>query len=132
AIQLARWAGLIIFTTASQRHEDHLQKLGASVVTDYRSPTVVEDLLSATARAGTKISRVIDAISTPETLPMALRVLHASSTVERKLAYTLPWPKDVDAPCEIETTRIVASEIGGRREDLATWIYSDMLSKLLE
>lgn len=132
AVQLARRAGLAVYTTASKRHHEHLEKLGVSIVVDYRSPTAVKDVLSAAARAGTGISCAFDAISTPETLPKVLRVLDESSAAEKKLAYTLPWPEDVEEPRGIETTRIIASEIGSRREDLAKWVCGDMLPRWLE
>lgn len=132
AVQLARRAGLTVFTTASERHHAHLKKLGASAVVDYRSPTAMEDLISAAARAKTEIPYAIDAISTKETLPTVLRILHASQTTEKKLAYTLPWPENIDGPDGIEATRIIASDIGSRRKDLAIWMCGDVLPKWLE
>lgn len=132
AVQLARRAGHTVYTAASKRHHAHLVKIGACFVVDYRAPTAVEDLLSAAASGGTGISCAIDAISTPETIPEVLKVLYASPSLERKLAYTLPWPEDIDNPRGIEATRIIASEICSRREDLAIWMCGDVLPKWLE
>lgn len=45
AIQLAVAAGYDVLTTASPRNFDHVTSLGASRVFDYRSPTVVRDII---------------------------------------------------------------------------------------
>jgi Zn-dependent alcohol dehydrogenase len=47
AIQLATAAGYEVIATASPRNHDYLKKLGAVEVFDYRSPTVVRDIISA-------------------------------------------------------------------------------------
>jgi hypothetical protein len=46
-IQLATAAGYEVIATASPRNHDYLKKLGAVNVFDYRSPTVVRDIISA-------------------------------------------------------------------------------------
>ncbi|KAL2017952.1 hypothetical protein VTK56DRAFT_1484 [Thermocarpiscus australiensis] len=47
AIQLAVASGYEVFTTASPRNWDYCKSLGASRVFDYRSPTVVQDLVDS-------------------------------------------------------------------------------------
>lgn len=47
AIQLAVAAGYEVITTASPKNFDYVKKLGASQVFDYKSPTVVSDLVDA-------------------------------------------------------------------------------------
>lgn len=47
AIQLAVASGYDVFTTASPKNWDYCKSLGASRVFDYRSPTVVQDLVNA-------------------------------------------------------------------------------------
>ncbi|KAI4181041.1 MAG: hypothetical protein L6R41_006853 [Letrouitia leprolyta] len=47
AIQLAVASGYKVFTTASTRNFDYVRQLGASEVWDYRSPTVVSDIIKA-------------------------------------------------------------------------------------
>ncbi|MGY2896651.1 zinc-binding alcohol dehydrogenase family protein [Deinococcus sp. UYEF24] len=47
AIQLAVAAGYEVVTTASPRNFEHVRALGASQVFDYRSETVVQDLIAA-------------------------------------------------------------------------------------
>lgn len=47
AIQLARAAGLEVLTTVSKTNFEYVKKLGASMVFDYTSESVVEDVISA-------------------------------------------------------------------------------------
>lgn len=47
AIQLVREAGLEVLTTASEKNFEYVKGLGASVVFDYTSESVVEDVVSA-------------------------------------------------------------------------------------
>lgn len=47
AIQLAVASGYEVFTTSSPRNFEYCKSLGASQVFDYRSPTVVSDLVAA-------------------------------------------------------------------------------------
>lgn len=47
AIQLATAAGYDVVTTASPKNFDYVRRLGASQVFDYRSKTVVEDIIKA-------------------------------------------------------------------------------------
>lgn len=47
AIQLATAAGYEVITTAGPRNHDLLRKLGAVAVFDYKSPSVVEDIVAA-------------------------------------------------------------------------------------
>ena len=47
AVQLAAAAGYEVITTASPRNFDYVKSLGASQVFDYRSPSVVADIITA-------------------------------------------------------------------------------------
>ena len=47
AIQLARAAGYEVITTASPKNHEYVKRLGACEVFDYRSPTVVRDVVRA-------------------------------------------------------------------------------------
>ncbi|KAJ5156448.1 hypothetical protein N7492_009251 [Penicillium capsulatum] len=47
AIQLAAASGYEVFTTASPKSRDYVQKLGAAQVFDYKSETVIQDIIAA-------------------------------------------------------------------------------------
>ncbi|KAL7792423.1 GroES-like protein [Trichoderma ceciliae] len=59
-IQFAKLSGYKVITTASPRNFDYLKSLGADAVFDYRSPTVVEDIVAA---AGGELTLAWDCIS---------------------------------------------------------------------
>ncbi|RFU75760.1 hypothetical protein TARUN_6519 [Trichoderma arundinaceum] len=46
-IQFAKASGYKVITTSSPRNFDYLKSLGADVVLDYKSPTVVDDIIAA-------------------------------------------------------------------------------------
>ncbi|KAL3473998.1 chaperonin 10-like protein [Aspergillus californicus] len=46
AIQLAKAAGLTVYTTCSPHNFDHVRDLGADKVFDYNFPTVIEDIVA--------------------------------------------------------------------------------------
>lgn len=66
AIQLAVASGFKVVSTASKRNHDTVRALGASIVLDYKSPTVVSDAVEALKDCD--LAGCYDAISEPETL----------------------------------------------------------------
>jgi len=61
AVQLAAASGLRVIATASPSNHQFVKYLGASVVFDYRSPTVVNDIVNELR--GNEIAGIYDAIS---------------------------------------------------------------------
>ncbi|GAB1319869.1 Enoyl reductase (ER) domain-containing protein [Madurella fahalii] len=124
-IQLARLMGFTVYATASARHHSYLRSLGASVLVDYRSPTAVEDLVSAAEKAGKQILYAVDTVSTKETLSLTSEVLSrfASSETTSKLATLLPWPADqMPRPAGIESEMVYGNVLWDSRRDLAAWL----------
>ncbi|KAF7537820.1 hypothetical protein G7054_g3419 [Neopestalotiopsis clavispora] len=75
AIQLAVASGLEVVTTASPRNFDHCRRLGAKLVFDYSSATVVEDLVAAIEGSG-QVAGAFAAVSQPsEVITTVARVL---------------------------------------------------------
>ncbi|EMD38824.1 hypothetical protein CERSUDRAFT_72108 [Gelatoporia subvermispora B] len=101
AIQLAVLSGFRVITTASSRHSAYLQSLGASVVIDRSSLTVVADIVGA---AGAAVKYVVDAISLPDTLSQAAQVLQP----EGKLAIVLRASDEALAPARQKNVKIVS------------------------
>ncbi|KAL2270617.1 hypothetical protein VTJ83DRAFT_2801 [Remersonia thermophila] len=136
-VQFARLAGLVVFATASPQHHDRVRALGATAVVDYRSPTVVEDLLAAAREAGTPITLALDAISTEETLPLVARVLAESedgpgSDRKKILATLLPWPDTVARPESVQVLWVAGQRIWKERIDLGRLVFNKLLGKWLE
>ncbi|KAK1758154.1 zinc-binding alcohol dehydrogenase domain-containing protein cipB [Echria macrotheca] len=129
AIQLARQAGLTIFTTASKKHHDWVRSLGADVVFDYHSDTVVDDIVAAAKKTGTAIALAADVISKPDTLRMSMDVLLKAGGEKKplKLTQTTPWPEQVVVPEKIMTAWVSGGDIWGRRQDLSAWLYGEAI-----
>jgi NADPH:quinone reductase-like Zn-dependent oxidoreductase len=86
AIQLAVAAGYKVITTASLKNFEYVKKLGASLVLDYNSPTVCDELL--VAFKGKTIAGALDCIGASAT-PICLEVVH-KSTGDKFVATTKP------------------------------------------
>ncbi|KAF2116443.1 oxidoreductase [Lophiotrema nucula] len=75
-IQLCATAGLFVLTTCSSKNFDYVRDLGADLVFDYTSPSVVEDIISAIEASGKRIVAVYDTISSEDTAKQSAEVLH--------------------------------------------------------
>jgi NADPH:quinone reductase-like Zn-dependent oxidoreductase len=71
AIQFAVASGLNVVTTASQANHALLKSLGAAQILDYKTPTIIEDLVSVLDEG----DFVVDCISSPETQALCGEIL---------------------------------------------------------
>lgn len=107
AIQLAVASGLTVISTASSENHDFVKSLGANAVFDYRSDTVVEDIVNALGNA--KLAGVYDAISEGASFKAVAAILdglNATVNVACVLPYDQPterfapkYGKPVQIPC---------------------------------
>ncbi|KAL2849287.1 chaperonin 10-like protein [Aspergillus pseudodeflectus] len=126
AIQLAAASGATVITTASPANHDLVKSLGANIVFDYRSPSVVEEI--AKAITNTEFVGVYDAISE-----------EMSFTPISALADLLNRPIEVASvlPCEKQTPLfapkyvIAYSIIQDPHKDVGDWIWGEFLPKAL-
>jgi NADPH:quinone reductase-like Zn-dependent oxidoreductase len=95
AIQLAVAAGLTVISTASSKNFELVKSLGASAVYDYKSPTIVEDVVRAIS--GTDFAGVFDAISETPTFE-AVRAILAKLESNAKVVITSPYDKPTEQP----------------------------------
>jgi len=91
AVQLATAAGIRVVGTASQHNHTLVKSCGASAVFDYRSGTLVDDVVKAVGKD--QFVGVYDAISTEETYSRDLAILAALGGGE--LACSHHPPKDL-------------------------------------
>jgi len=131
-IQFARAIGLTVYTTASPAHHDYLKSLGASKVFDYRSTTVVSDILDAAQKAGKHIPFVLDAISETGTFDPCVEVLERSIEGNRTLITTLPWPQDKTQPDGVEIQFLPGFVLWTEEKHLSTWLFHEYLPCVLE
>ncbi|KAL3472862.1 chaperonin 10-like protein [Aspergillus californicus] len=134
AIQLAVAAGYDVIATASKRNFDTVKRLGAIIVIDYSSATVVEDLKKAFS--GRKLAGAFDAIGKEESLKPVLEAVSQMDGV-KKVVSTTDWVNDDLVPPGIEATAIMAIDIRGedgedRDETVGKKVYGNFLYKALE
>ncbi|KAF7166400.1 hypothetical protein CNMCM5623_000088 [Aspergillus felis] len=86
AIQLAVAAGLTVVTTAGAQNHNMVKSLGAKHVFDYKSPTVIEDILKVLKKG----DLVMDCISIPTTQVICTEILH---TLGGGKLPALRWPE---------------------------------------
>lgn len=130
-IQFARTIGITVYTTASPTHHEYLKSLGASYVFDYRSDTVVEDILNTAKKTGKPILFALDAISEGGTFEPCVEILKRSlGEGRKKLIVTLPQDKEV--PGRIDVEFLPAFVLWNEREDLSTWVFHNFLPVALE
>ncbi|KAI0816570.1 GroES-like protein [Xylaria sp. FL0064] len=89
-----------IIGTASSSHHAHIRALGASEVYDYRSPSVIDDLLrSAQGGTGPAYPLIIDCIGSQErTLAPLSKIAQSGSTVAVMLPVILKHASEDTAP----------------------------------
>jgi NADPH:quinone reductase-like Zn-dependent oxidoreductase len=130
-VQIARMIGLTVYAVASSDHHEKLCAIGATEVFDYHATTVVDDIVAAAERAGKMISYASDVISEAHTIAPIMKVL-AKVPRQKKLAYTLTWPKEEPHVDGIDTIHPSGEEILDRRVDLCAWLFKSALPRWLE
>ncbi|KAL0939587.1 Zinc-binding alcohol dehydrogenase domain-containing protein cipB 2 [Colletotrichum truncatum] len=105
AIQLAVASGLDIITTASKHNHEFVQSLGAAQVFDYKSATVVDEIVAALS--GKNLVGVYDCISEPESMEPLGAIL--DRTGPSKVCFIVP-PK-INLSKNIQWTMSLAFEI---------------------
>ncbi|KAL2871249.1 zinc-binding alcohol dehydrogenase family protein [Aspergillus lucknowensis] len=122
AIQLAIAAGYEVFTTASPKNFEYVKSLGATQVWDYRSPTVVEDIV--TAFAG-KTSAGALAIGDNSAVPCAEIV----SRVDGKKFVSLANPPSGSLPAGIASKFIFGGDL--KDNEVGPAVFEAFLPKAL-
>ncbi|CAK7230798.1 hypothetical protein SBRCBS47491_007708 [Sporothrix bragantina] len=128
-IQLAKFLGFSVYTTASPQHHDRLKKLGADVVVDYASPEqAVEQLLAAADKAGKQILYAVDTVNdTEKTIPNLEKLLlqsaaSRSSSEEGILVHINMLPK-YEWQSGLKPQFVTASHVWTSRKDIGAWLF---------
>ncbi|KAK4032945.1 chaperonin 10-like protein [Parachaetomium inaequale] len=130
-VQLARLAGLTVFATASPQHHERVRALGATAVVDYRSPTVVDELVAAARQAGVDITLAADALTKAETVSPVVDVLSRFEG-PKKVATLGLWPEQVARPEGVEAASVRGLKIWEERRDLSVLLFNEHLGAWLE
>jgi threonine dehydrogenase-like Zn-dependent dehydrogenase len=109
ALQLAKAAGVTTIATASLHNFDLIKATGAAEVLDYRSPTVVKDVVRAVEATGEQFAGVIDCISIFEqSIPACIEILqHFGGGKLGVMVPHIPY----DFPENVEAIRINITEL---------------------
>jgi NADPH:quinone reductase-like Zn-dependent oxidoreductase len=89
AIQFVKLSGAYVITTCSPHNFDYVKGLGADVVLDYNSPTVVKDIKTA---AKDDLKHALDCISLEESAKICVEAMSASGGY---LAVIQPIPDEL-------------------------------------
>lgn len=124
-IQLARAAGVEVFTTASKHNHDMCKALGAARVFDHTSNTVVDEIVDALK--GKTVAGAYDAIATGGTIEKCAEVLSRAQG-NKFVAATLMPPEKL--PGDVKSGRIFALTI--LKNEIAPAIWKNFLPEALE
>lgn len=108
AIQLAVAAGYEVVTTASPKNFELVKKLGASLVFDYNSKTITEDLIAAFK--GKTMAGVVDCINSDGAIECCIDVVVASEG-KKSIATSLFPPEKVPAGVEVKCITAYAIKV---------------------
>lgn len=93
AIQLAAASGVTVVTTASPRNHEFVRSCGAHTIFDYKSPTVVEDIVSILRT--TKFVGVFDSIGEPRSFEAIAKIVNTLGG-HVKVSSVLPYDKPTE------------------------------------
>ena len=125
AIQLAVAAGYEVITTASPKNFEAVKRLGASQVFDYKSASIVSDLVGAFK--GKHLVGAFDAVGGAGAV-LAAQVLHEAAATQKFVATTVPgFP---EPPEGVATKQVQALSI--RENHVGKAVWEDFLPKALQ
>ncbi|QKX64633.1 uncharacterized protein TRUGW13939_11808 [Talaromyces rugulosus] len=127
AIQLAVAAGLTVISTASSKNFELVKSLGVSEVYDYKSPSVIEDVVNAIS--GTDFAGVFDAISETSTFD-AVRAILAKLESNVKVVTTSPYDRPTEQPGPKFVIAVTVAQ--DPHKHVAKAIWNDFVPKALE
>lgn len=129
AVQIAAAVGFDVFAVASPIHNAYVKTLGAKLVFDYRSTSVVTEIVSAAREAGIELKLAFDAISEHGTSQTCADILDKLGG--GKLCVTLSLPAATETPANVEVSRTSAGKIARDWKEGGTWLFNDWLEKAL-
>lgn len=141
AVQLARASGVTVLATASARNLGALRsELGADHVFDYKSASVVDDIVAAVKdlrdTRGVEFAGVFDAISEPEIFKGALGPifdrLEAEKLISAKKLVMVLWPSGL--PDDVQVKMVFAATLlpGHGYDDVTRITWEEFVPEALE
>ena len=106
AVQVAKIMGFSVYVTASEKHHEYLKSLGASKVFDYKSESVVTDIIKAAKADGVTVQAGFDAVGQVKSCLEILKELKGEGTA--KLATAVPPSEDTPKMEGVEVKFVAA------------------------
>ncbi|OCK79131.1 GroES-like protein [Lepidopterella palustris CBS 459.81] len=125
AIQLAVAAGVEVVTIASKHNLDFVKSVGANHAFDYRSSSVVDDIVAAVK--GTDFAGVYDAIGSADAIKLWSQVIQKVGA--GTFACTMPEPEGI--PEGIKGGGITALTINNKDKDIGQAIWGKFIPEAL-
>ena len=129
AIQLLRFSGYRVATTCSPRNTEYVKELGAELVFDHSSATVVKDI--TTALDARPLIGAFNAVGDEKSSIACVAIVHAnqSPTNKKHVATTGPVPVDVFEGANVLPLGSAATMFFDEdRKEIARYIWQDFLS----
>ncbi|KAK9455950.1 chaperonin 10-like protein [Dipodascopsis uninucleata] len=124
AVRLATDAGAEVVATASKHNFQLIRSLGAAIVFDHNSPTVVQDMVSYLKKK--EIVGAYDTISVEETQSKTAEVLIGANAAIKFICFTMPPVAD------LKTVKGEATSfLNVFKNNIGTIIYRDYLPEAL-
>ncbi|PHH61644.1 hypothetical protein CDD81_8108 [Ophiocordyceps australis] len=127
AVQLAHASGVDVVATASQHNHDFVKSLGVKTVLDYKSPTIIDDLVKVLK--GGNLAGIVDSISHTDTFKSIAEIRkQLGSSV--KVAGVLPLMEAI--PDFTPTTVMATTIFHDPNEHIGAYIWGKFVPKTLE
>ena len=130
AVQVAKSMGFNVYVTASEKHREYLKGLGARDVFDYKSETVVEDIIAAAKKDGVTVQTGYDAAGQVKECLDILKELRGEGTA--KLATAVPPPEDSPQVEGVEVKFVAAPQGEKERTEHFHFVFGVWLKEKLE
>ncbi|KAJ6026464.1 uncharacterized protein N7446_004937 [Penicillium canescens] len=128
AIQLAVASGATVVATASSKNHEFVRSLGAIAVLEYKSETVVQDLVDAVKIAGGKFLGALDAIGDDHTWKLCVDVvlgLGCGRVVSNN-------PRIADVPEGVEVLGVTDTANIGDNKEIVESVWGKFLPEALK
>jgi len=126
AIQLLKYSGYEVVTTASAHNKDYCTKLGASQVFDYNDSNVVDEI--SKALKGKSVAGIYDAISLEPTQKACVAIAKEADIENKFVVLTLP-PSEEASSSGIKVKSVFAVTI--LHNEVGPAVYKDFLPEAI-
>jgi NADPH:quinone reductase-like Zn-dependent oxidoreductase len=129
-IQLAKSMGFVVYTTASEKHHAYLKNLGVSKCFDYRSESVVDQIVDAVKQDGLKMQYGLDAIGFQ--FKPSIEILKRTGDGAAKLATSKHFGDTSPSIPEVEVLFVKGPQGEEARNQFSGFLFNQWLKEKLE